>query len=116
MAMHNGVSLDALEVMFIKYKERFVKERWDHVLRAQKYAAYAQSRGPETVAANAFQSDPAVKKELFQAVVGGRTQADFDHEHYRASNYDLKGMGPQQAWGHFAEYGFAEARPHRWLK
>jgi hypothetical protein len=31
MSMHNGVSLDALEVMFIKFKARFVTEGWDHV-------------------------------------------------------------------------------------
>lgn len=119
MAMHNGVSLDALEVMFIKYKQRFLRERWDHVLRAQRYTEYAEDAAAgadnsQRVIANQFADDPVVRQRLFQAIVGTHTRDDFDIAFYRDTNYDLAQLSDHALWGHFAEWGYAEARPHRW--
>jgi hypothetical protein len=119
MRFHNGVSLDALEVMFIKYKRRFLKDKWDHVLRAQRYTEYATdlaatAHNSERVIANQFHDDPAIKQQLFDDVMATHTQNDFDAAHYKKHNYDLAQLTDQQLWEHFVEWGYAEARPHSW--
>jgi hypothetical protein len=112
---HNGQSLDALEVMFIKYKQRFLESNWDNVVRAQKYSEYIDKLGPNnSVVANEFIDNPLIKTKLRQQLIGSKTQENFDVQYYKQANYDLKNLDDATAVSHFFASGFAEGRPHRW--
>ena len=112
---NNGVSLDALEVMFIKYKKRFTSIGWDHVDRASKYYEYDQDEAPisSVVSENTFLTDEVLRSRLRTLILNGCTEETFDTEYYRSHNYDLKIFTLTQCKDHFFNVGIFEARPWR---
>lgn len=130
---NDGLSVEPLEVMFIKVKASMrAAGNWPHVTAAVKYAQWlslqtreAEARaaarpGPsqawlDAVAANEW---PAKAAPALLADAQRRGPACFDHTFYIDSGYDLKFMWDQPdppglAWDQFLSMGLYEGRPYR---
>lgn len=121
---NDGISVDPLEVMFIKVKSSMrAAGNWPHVTAAVKLDQWltAQAAGNESLlmesaAANEW---PARVAPALLADARRRGPPCFDTDFYiRSSMYDLGFMlqeadGAQRAWEQFLQMGLYEGRPYR---
>ena len=130
---NDGVSVDPLEVMFVKVKAAMrAAGNWPHVTAAVKYAQWLQLQAREAAARAAGASGPS--QAWLDAIAANewpRQQAPallaeaqrrgpgcFDHAFYISSGYDLAFMWDQPdpaglAWEQFLSMGLYEGRPYR---
>eukprot|EP00884_Botryococcus_braunii_P008291 jgi/Botrbrau1/17463/Bobra.0054s0050.1 len=126
--LYDGISINPLEVMFVKVKRAMLEAGWEQVRQATKYDAWLSLQRswrpanppPEVwsnISSNAFvQRLPELQKRL-----GERGEDCFDHDFYfQASHNDLGLLAARPdaahwAFTHFIRNGLREGRPYRFL-
>ncbi|GAB4813085.1 hypothetical protein N2152v2_000131 [Parachlorella kessleri] len=120
---NDGITVDPLEIMFIKVKASMRAASWPHVATAVKFDQWLSAthqRNPALRIAVAVANEwPQRQAPAVLADAKRRGQACFDHDFYIRSNmYDLGFMFTHpdpaaEAWGQFLRMGLFEGRPHR---
>ncbi|KAK9848558.1 hypothetical protein WJX84_002458 [Apatococcus fuscideae] len=114
---YDGISLDPLEVMFVKFKRVLVQNKWANVIQAGKYHEWLteQDTRLQDVTSNRWKSEGWAIKAPKYVYMQARGPTCFDHAFYRARNQDLQNLTDDAAlWEHWLTLGEFEGRPHRW--
>lgn len=118
---YDGISIDPLEVLFVKVKASMRDATWSHVMQALKYDEWQRMSLTGTSDRMASIKNNGWTKLLASKVEDAKSHgvACFDHVFYvKANHYDLqfieKNANPQAtAWQHYIDSGIQEGRPHR---
>ncbi|MEW5312893.1 MAG: hypothetical protein WDW38_004491 [Sanguina aurantia] len=116
---YDGITLDPMEVMFVKVKSFTLQNEISFARKAQKYEAWQQATASYHENASVLAtSEYADKPDKFKAPkvleAKARGSACFDFTFYRAHNLDLFVLKSDKAcWKHFVYFGQFEFRPHR---
>ncbi|GLC37809.1 hypothetical protein PLESTM_000650400 [Pleodorina starrii] len=113
---YDGITLDPLEVMFVKVKEFLLQRNVSYALKAAQYDTWLE-QGPSnlsTVVSNKYASDEFSYKAPRILVAKARGSSCFDADFYRRRNPDLTDISSEaSAWRHYTFYGQFERRPRR---
>ncbi|GLI58416.1 hypothetical protein VaNZ11_000118 [Volvox africanus] len=117
---YDGITLDPLEVMFVKVKDFLLQRNITYALKAAQYDLWLKnepSRNVSLLLSNKYADDELSHKAPRILVTKARGSSCFDVEFYRQRNGDLTGaVNPDTAaWQHYTFYGQFERRPHRFL-
>lgn len=122
---NDGITVEPLEVMFVKVKESMKAAQWPQVHTALKFEHWMEvgkAGDIEARVAAALANEwPDRQLPVLLADAQRRGPACFDHEFYiHSSKYDLGFMlslddPAAEAWGQFMRMGIIEGRPHRFL-
>eukprot|EP00775_Hariotina_reticulata_P012780 gene12780-12909_t len=118
----DGVSVDPLEVMFVKLKSYMITSEISFSKKALKYQHWQQQSASWPGSFNATSSNEYLD-ELYKfktpRVLESRARgsACFDFDFYLKQNPDLKPLWgkPLAIWRHFVYYGQFDARPHKFI-
>ncbi|GFR43780.1 hypothetical protein Agub_g4894 [Astrephomene gubernaculifera] len=113
---YDGISLDPLEVMFVKVKQLLLQRNVTYALKAARYDTW-QEHGPSdpsALLANAYAEDEFSFKAPRILTAKARGPGCFDTAFYRAHNPDQAGIKTDaELWKHYTFFGQFERRPHR---
>lgn len=105
---HNdGISIDPLEVMFVKVKEKQLS--WESTVRALKYTDMSGYSNSMCINCNAAVDDISKSKKRRRKVE--KLKPFFKSSYYVMASRDLKALRPSELWEHFAVSGLSEHRP-----
>ncbi|GIL98607.1 hypothetical protein Vretimale_3951 [Volvox reticuliferus] len=116
---YDGITLDPLEVMFVKVKGFLLQRNITYSLKAAQYDLWLEnetSRNVSLLLSNKYASNEFSYKAPRILVAKARGSSCFDAEFYRQRNRDLMDMvnSDTTAWQHYTFYGQFERRPHRY--
>lgn len=110
---YDGISLDPLEVMFVRLDHVDVVTGLSYVAQALKYDEWMEvnkTEGSEGIGSNDWKQ--RALRDLRK--VQSRGRMCFNAEFYiDTSPFEFRGWTGDQAWEHFIAYGFKEGRPYQ---
>ncbi|KAK9810073.1 hypothetical protein WJX72_004380 [[Myrmecia] bisecta] len=117
---YDGLSMDPLEVVFVKVKSYLLDLKWTGSTKAAKYDRWVTARTvgmreESDVVANEWVDHAdqyRLPKMLSLQTIGGGC---FDSQYYLEKNYDLAGFPMSVLFTHFAYNGQFEGRPFRFI-
>lgn len=104
---NDGISIDPLEVMFVKVKEKQLS--WESTVRALKYTDMSGYPSSMCLTCNAAVDDTSKSKKIRRNVE--KLRPFFKFSYYVMASRDLKTLRPNELWEHFAASGLSERRP-----
>lgn len=110
---YDGISLDPLEVMFVRVDHHDLVVSAPQAVAALKYEQWSEanvSLGSDAITSNEWQSRAArdIKK------VAARGKQCFDAKYYISqAPFEFKGWTGDTAWEHFITYGYKEGRAYQ---
>ncbi|KXZ52810.1 hypothetical protein GPECTOR_8g196 [Gonium pectorale] len=112
---YDGLSLDPMEVMFVKVKQALLLRNISYALKADKYDKWQERRpaSASVLLANAYGDDEFNFKASRILVAKARGSKCFDSEYYLSQNPDLALASSSAAWKHYTFFGQFERRSHR---
>lgn len=113
---YDGISLNPFEVLFVKMKEKALRNEWPFSIQAAKYTKWMRQQeggGPE-ILSNEYREDMERFRRPKKAYMQLRGPDCFDADYYLAENPDLKvHKTKEELWGHFLRAGAFEGRNYR---